>query len=138
MTQTEVFSISGMITVPMWALMIFLPKWKVTQVFIKFKVIPLVLSLIYGFYIIQAIQIGGMMDFGSLSSVMTLLTEENAALAGWIHYLAFDLLVGMWIVHQNKTLQIHQLIIAPCLFATFMFGPIGFLLFMILKTLKQK
>lgn len=138
MTPTEVFSISGMITAPMWALMIFLPKWKVTQIFIKFKIIPLILSLIYGFYIIQAIQIGGMMDFGSLSSVMTLLTEENAALAGWIHYLAFDLLVGIWIVNQNKTLQIHQVIIAPCLFATFMFGPIGFLLFMIIKTLKQK
>jgi len=138
MTPTEAFSISGMITAPMWALMIFLPKWKVTQVLIKFKVIPLILSLIYGFYIIQAIQIGGMMDFGSLSSVMTLLTEENAALAGWIHYLAFDLLVGMWIVNQNKTLQIHQVIIAPCLFATFMFGPIGFLLFMIIKALKQK
>jgi hypothetical protein len=138
MTPTEVFSISGMITAPMWALMIFLPKWKVTQILIKFKIIPLILSLIYGFYIIQAIQIGGMMDFGSLSSVMTLLTEENAALAGWIHYLAFDLLVGMWIVNQNKTLQIHQLIIAPCLFATFMFGPIGFLLFMIIKALKQK
>lgn len=138
MTPIEVFSFSGMITAPMWALMIFLPKWKVTQILIKFKVIPLILSLIYGFYIIQAIQIGGMMDFGSLSSVMTLLTEENAALAGWIHYLAFDLLVGMWIVNQNKTLQIHQLIIAPCLFATFMFGPIGFLLFMIIKTLKQK
>ena len=137
MTPTEVFSISGMITAPMWALMIFLPKRKVTQVLIKFKVIPLILSLIYGFYIIQAVQIGGMMDFGSLSSVMALSTEENAALAGWIHYLAFDLLIGMWIINQNRTLQIHQIIIAPCLLATFMFGPIGFLLFMIIKTLKH-
>lgn len=78
------------------------------------------------------------MDFGSLSTVMTLFTEENALLAGWVHYLAFDLLVGMWILNQNKALGIHQLLIGPCLFLTFMFGPIGFLLFMTIRTIKNK
>ncbi len=137
MTPTEVFSIASMIAVPMWILMIFLPTWKVTQFLIDFKVIPLVLSIIYVIYIFQAIQIGGMMDFGSLASVMALFTEENAVLAGWVHYLAFDLIVGMWILDQNKKFGIHQLIIAPCLFATFMFGPLGFLLFTSIKTLKK-
>ena len=92
----------------------------------------------YAIYIFQAIQISGMMDFGSLTSVITLFTEENAVLAGWIHYLAFDLIVGMWMLDQNKELKINQLVMAPCLFLTFMLGPIGFLLFMIIKTIKQK
>ena len=92
----------------------------------------------YAIYIFQAIQISGMMDFGSLTSVITLFTEENAVLAGWIHYLAFDLLIGMWIIDQNKELKINQLVMAPCLFLTFMLGPIGFLLFMIIKTIKKK
>ena len=78
------------------------------------------------------------MDFGSLSSVMDLFTQEHAVLAGWVHYLAFDLLVGMWILDNNKTLGVHQLFIAPCLFLTFMFGPAGFLLFMTIKTIKNK
>ena len=138
MTPTEVFSIASMITVPMWILMIFLSKWKVTRFLIDFKVIPLALAFIYAIYIFQAIQIGGMMDFGSLKSVMALFTEENAVLAGWVHYLAFDLLIGMWMLDQNKELRINQLIMAPCLFLTFMLGPIGFLLFMIIKTIKQK
>ncbi len=138
MTPTEVFSISGMIAMPMWILMIFLPKWKVTKFLIDFKIIPLLLAVVYAIYIFQAIQIGGMMDFGSLASVMALFTEENAVLAGWVHYLAFDLVVGMWMLDQNKELKIHQVVMAPCLFATFMFGPIGFLLFMIIKTFKQK
>ena len=138
MTPTEVFSIASMITVPMWILMIFLSKWKVTRFLIDFKVIPLALAFIYAIYIFQAIQIGGMMDFGSLKSVMALFTEENAVLAGWVHYLAFDLLIGMWMLDQNKELRINQLIMAPCLFLTFMLGPIGFLLFMIIKTVKQK
>ncbi len=138
MTPTQVFSIAGTITMPMWILMILLPKWKVTRFLIDFKVVPLALSVIYAIYIFQAMQIGGWMDFGSLASVMELFTEENAVLAGWVHYLAFDLLVGMWMLDQNKKTGVPQLVMAPCLFGTFMFGPVGFLLFMIIKTIKQK
>ncbi len=122
----------------MWILMIFLPKWKVTKFLMDFKVIPILLSVVYGVYIVQSIVSGGVMDFGSLSSVMTLFTEKNAVLAGWVHYLAFDLLVGIWIVNQNKTLGIHQAVLAPCLFLTFIIGPMGFLLFMIIKTINNK
>ena len=138
MTATEVFSIANMIAIPMWVLMLFFSKWKVTRFLIDFKVIPLALAFMYAIYIFQAIQTSGMMDFGSLTSVITLFTEENAVLAGWIHYLAFDLLVGMWMLDQNKELKINQLVMAPCLFLTFMLGPIGFLLFMIIKTIKKK
>ena len=138
MTPTIVFSIASVIAMPMWVLMLFFSKWKVTQFLIDFKVIPLALAFIYAIYIFQAIQIGGMMDFGSLASIMALFTEKNALLAGWVHYLAFDLLVGMWMLDQNKELRINQLLMAPCLFLTFMLGPIGFLFFMIIKTIKQK
>ncbi|MBC8754304.1 DUF4281 domain-containing protein [Kordia sp. YSTF-M3] len=138
MTPSQVFSIVGMMAMPMWILMIFLPKWKVTRFFIDYKIIPIALSLIYAIFIIQATQIGGGMDFGSLKSVMALFTEENAVLAGWVHYLAFDLLVGMWIVNQNKALKIHPVLIAPCLAGTFMLGPVGFLLFMMMRAIKLK
>ena len=138
MTPSTVFSIAGAIAMPMWILMIFLPKWKVTRFLIDFKIIPIVLSLIYTVYIILALQTGGMMDFGSLSSVMNLFTEEQAVLTGWVHYLAFDLVVGMWMLDQNKELKIHSLLMPPCLFGTFMFGPVGFLLFVIFKSFKKK
>lgn len=138
MTTAQVFSIVNMAAMPMWLLMIFLPKWKGTRFLIDYKIIPLLLAIVYALYIFQAMQIGGGMDFGSLKSVMALFTEENAVLAGWVHYLAFDLLVGMWMVDQNKTLGIHPLLMAPCLFGTFMLGPVGFLLFMIIRGIKLK
>ena len=138
MTPTIVFSIASVIAMPMWVLMLFFSKWKVTRFLIDFKVIPLTLAFMYAIYIFQAVGVSGMMDFGSLKSVMTLFKEENAVLAGWIHYLAFDLLIGMWILDQNKELKINQLLMALCLFLTFTLGPIGFLLFMIIKTIKQK
>jgi len=115
-----------------------LPKWKVTRFLVDWKVIPLLLSVVYAFYIISSMIGGVTMDFGSLESVMNLFTIEDAVLAGWVHYLAFDLLVGMWILNKNKVLNIHPVILAPCLLATFMFGPIGFLLFMIIKSFKER
>ncbi|WP_340201885.1 ABA4-like family protein [Ascidiimonas sp. W6] len=138
MTPTDVFSLANLIAMPMWVLMIFLPKWKVTSFLINFKLVPILLSVIYLVYIIQSIVTGGLMDFGSLSSVMQLFTQEYAVLAGWVHYLAFDLLIGMWLLNQNKELKIHQALMAPCLLLTFMFGPLGFLLFTIIKTFKNK
>ena len=60
MTPTDVFSIAGMISIPMWILMIFLSKWKVTRFLIDFKVIPVVLAFIYMIYIYEAIKVSGM------------------------------------------------------------------------------
>ncbi|KAB8151239.1 DUF4281 domain-containing protein [Kordia sp. TARA_039_SRF] len=138
MTPSEVFKIVGTLALPMWILLIVLPKWKVTRFLIDYKIVPVLLSVVYAIYIAKALIAGGMMDFGSLESVMQLFTVENAVLAGWIHYLAFDLLVGMWMVNQNQTLQIHPIILAPCLVGTFLFGPVGFLIFMIIKSIKRK
>ncbi len=138
MTTSEVFSIANLIAMPMWILMIILPNWKATRLLIDFKVVPLLLSVLYAIYIISSMLSGPTMDFGSLESVMYLFTFENAVLAGWVHYLVFDLLVGMWMLDENRTLKIHPIIMAPCLLGTFMLGPIGFLIFMGVRAVKKQ
>lgn len=138
MTAADVFSWVNLLAMPMWILMIVLPKWKLTRFLVDYRLIPIVLSIIYAIYIGLTFQGGPAMDFGSLESVKNLFTYENALLAGWVHYLAFDLLVGMWMLVQNRELGIHPLLMAPCLFATFMLGPIGFLLFTLVKAIKVK
>ena len=67
--------------------------------------------------------------FGSLPDVMALFTKPEIALAGWIHYLAFDLFVGAWEVRTARRERIAFLLVLPCLVLTFLFGPAGFLLF---------
>ncbi len=138
MSPDTIFSISNLTAMFMWALMILLPNWKVTQKLIDLKLVPIILSLMYLIYISISILNGGGMDFSSLTSVMELFTKENSVLAGWIHYLAFDLLIGMWILNENKTLGIHHGIIVPCLLGTLMLGPVGFLVFLLVKTIKRK
>jgi len=138
MTTSFVFQFANTLAMLMWVMMIFFPNWKGTRFLIDYRLVPIALSILYGFYIIQSLQAGGGMDFSTLESVMNLFTMEIAVLAGWLHYLAFDLLVGMWILDQNQTLKINHLILVPCLLGAFMLGPIGFLLFMIVRTIRLK
>jgi hypothetical protein len=54
-------------------------------------------------------------------------------LAGWVHYLAFDLLLGAWQVRTARREGMSHLALLPCLLATFLFGPAGYLLFQSLR-----
>ena len=94
--------------------------------------IPAILSVAYAALILVhwADAPGG---FGSLADVMALFTDPPVALAGWLHYLAFDLLIGAWIARTAQATGIPHLLILPCLALTFLFGPAGFLAFLILR-----
>ena len=71
--------------------------------------------------------------FGSLAAVAALFSVEELLLAGWIHYLAFDLFVGAWEVRDSQARGINHLLIIPCLLATFMAGPAGLVLYWLLR-----
>ncbi len=94
--------------------------------------IPAILSVAYTALILVhwADAPGG---FSSLADVMALFTDPPVALAGWLHYLAFDLLIGAWITRTARREGIPHLLILPCLVPTFLFGPAGFLAFLILR-----
>ena len=74
--------------------------------------------------------------FSSLPDVALLFTNRWMLLAGWIHYLAFDLLIGAWEVRDARQRAIPHLLVLPCLFLTFMFGPAGWLLYMGLRAVR--
>jgi hypothetical protein len=120
-----------------WILLVLIPYWKYTQTIIMSGII-IVLAVIYSFLIIK--DIGGFNpdSFGSLENVMQLFTNEDAVAAGWMHYLAFDLFVGAYIMRKSEALGISRILATICLPFTFMFGPMGYLLFFIIKTVKTK
>jgi hypothetical protein len=90
--------------------------------------IPLLLSVAYAGVILGfwARAEGG---FGSLDDVARLFQSRELLLTGWIHYLAFDLFVGAWIARTARDTGVPFLFVVPCLALTFLFGPVGFLLF---------
>ncbi len=71
--------------------------------------------------------------FSSIAAVRALFQSDALLVAGWLHYLAFDLFVGAWQVRTARAEGIPHLLVVPCLFLTFLFGPVGFLAFLALR-----
>lgn len=100
--------------------------------------IPLLLSLAYA-GLVLAFWWEAPGGFGSLPEVQALFTHPHIALAGWLHYLAFDLFLGAWEVRTARAEGIPHWAVIPCLVLTFLFGPAGLLAFAILRfTLVRK
>ncbi|ESQ88257.1 hypothetical protein ABAC460_16490 [Asticcacaulis sp. AC460] len=76
--------------------------------------------------------------YSSLAQVKALFANDFALTAGWLHYLAFDLFVGAWIVEDSAERRVNGWLIVPCLGLTFMFGPAGLLLYVVLRAFGSK
>ena len=137
MKAEQIFSIASSIAMVSWIILAVAPRWIITRKVILSGAIPLLLSVAY---LILIVLFFGRAEggFGSLADVMKLFTNEWAVLAGWIHYLAFDLFVGVWETKDAERRGISHWFVVPCLFLTFMLGPIGFLLYSILRIFLAK
>ena len=76
-------------------------------------------------------------SFNSLDGVRLLLSTPEALLAGWVHYLAFDLFVASWQVEDAPAARIPHWLLLPCLALTFVAGPVGLLLYFIIKAARR-
>ena len=68
-----------------------------------------------------------------IAGIRNLFGTDGGIVLGWTHYLAFDLFTGLWIARDADAKQIGRLIQLPILFATFMAGPIGLLLYLAIR-----
>lgn len=73
--------------------------------------------------------------FGSPAAVLELFKAPHALVAGWLHYLAFDLLVGCWISRDAGRRGLAHGWLLALLPATFLFGPVGWLAYIALRGL---
>ncbi len=128
----EAFSIASMMAMSGWAILIILPRRYDLLFAIPQYVIPLALGLLYaGLMFTNVYTVDG--GFGSIAEVRALFGKDELLLAGWVHYLAFDLFIGAWIARQSDAIGIPRLIQAVLLLATFMFGPVGLAAFLLMR-----
>jgi hypothetical protein len=129
MTAGFVFSLANMLALASWVLLglaIILKKpWLRDQ--LTGRWIPLALSALYAALIVLFFG-SGEGGFNSLADVQKLFTFEWIALAGWVHYLAFDLFIGAWIAQRFAAENLPRWPLILILPLTFMLGPMGFLL----------
>ena len=139
MNLETVYSIVNISVMPAWVLLMLAPNWHFTKRFVQAAFMPLILAASYIYFLGWSMFFGGGADgagMGSLSAVMTLFDSPVSVIGGWIHYLAFDLFVGAWIVRDGQRRGIGALLRFPCLFFTLMFGPIGLAMYFIVRLVK--
>ena len=132
----RLFSIVNLLVMPFWFLMILLPNWRVTRKIIGSPWIAAPVAAIYAALVLpNANQLLGELANPSAAEIASLLGTPEGATIGWAHFLAFDLFVGRWIFLDNldndEKRRLHPLLMAPILFLTLMFGPLGLLLYLL-------
>lgn len=137
MDPQSLFGICNLAAMVGWLILILSRYIKIADIIIQKGVIPILLSLVY-LYLIIGYFGSGDGGFGSIEEVRQLFQSDHALLAGWVHYLAFDLWLGCWELGDARKNGVPHLLLIPCFFLTFMFGPIGLLTYLLIRTIITK
>ena len=137
MSPEQMFSITNTTAVVGWILLAVLPgkRW-VTDV-VTSRALPGLFAAIY-VVIVATTFAGAQGSFSTLGGVATLFSNPWLLLAGWLHYLAFDLLIGTWEARDARERGVPHLLLVPCLFCTLMFGPAGWLLYLVVAKVSAR
>jgi hypothetical protein len=138
MSPDLLFGVANGAALPGWLLLLFLPRWRWSARLVSSVLIPALLGSVYLVLIVRSLSAGGEGGFGSLAQIRALFENPWALLAGWIHYLAFDLFIGAWEVRDAQRIGLHHLLVVPCLALTFLLGPVGLLLYLVLRGVIKK
>jgi hypothetical protein len=136
MTPEQLFSILNLAAFLAWVIMAALPRapWVTTATQLA---VPVVFATIYT-VLIATTWWNSPGGFSTLAAVSALFSNPWLLLAGWTHYLAFDLLVGAWELRDSQSRDIPHLIIVPCLALTFLFGPAGWLSYIAVRSFRSR
>ena len=135
------FMLANLSVMPAWVMLIFLPRWSVTQKLVHSMLYPLFLGLIYIGGLIGTLFLGLGAEgsgFTSITEVRQIFASDMGVVVGWAHFLVFDLFVGAWEARDAQRRGFNHVLLIPCLLFTFMFGPVGLVLYLILRAATKK
>ena len=114
------------------------PRWSWTQRLVHGPVVLLLLTPIYAYLLFGYAPAPEGMQFTSLYGVMIGFSAPHIVVAGWIHYLIFDLFVGAWETRDAHRRGVPHLLVVPCLIVTLMIGPVGLLLYVLVRFFRTR
>lgn len=134
------FAAANLLALVMWAALIALPRWPALLAAVLYLGSGL-LCLAYVLGLVGIVSgivdpIGGNgpgIDFGSIEGIRSIFASDGGVTIGWIHYLAFDLFVGLWIARDADAKGFSRIVQAPVLLATFLAGPLGLLIWLAIR-----
>jgi hypothetical protein len=138
MNADSLFQLASIIAAVGWIiLLIASPFWPGYDKFVVGIIVTL-LALIYSFLNFSNFHVSDLKAFGSLEGIFGLYKNPYILLAGWVHFLAFDLFVAVWIKKNSVKYGIGHLWVVIPIFFTCMLGPLGFLLYILIRSVKSR
>jgi hypothetical protein len=120
-----------------WLAMVLAPRSRVTRWVLESDALPLGIGVLYLGLIAPHLP-GLLGEFDTLAHIGAALQRPGMLLAGWIHYLAFDFLVGRVVLADSQRRGISHWLVAPCLLMTFMTGPVGYLAYAAVRLMSRR
>ncbi|WP_425562963.1 abscisic acid-deficient protein Aba4 family protein [Mucilaginibacter gynuensis] len=133
MTSENSFAVLSIISGLNWLLLILFPTCLLVRRLTLYGTVAL-LSLCYFLLMWKTNYLFVTQGLSSYQAYKTVLGIDNLVLAGWAHYLAFDLLVGLYINKISEANSLSRWLVVPIMVTTYFLGPIGFLAFLVVKT----
>jgi hypothetical protein len=137
MNWSHAFDVANTVALLAWCSLAFFPRSATLLAWLRYGLVGMG-SLVY--FVVISLFFFTMKDggFHSLEGVKRLFASDAVVFAGWLHYLVFDLFVGVWIVERGGRSGLHRALQAPILLATFVFGPVGLLGFYLVEVVRQR
>jgi hypothetical protein len=123
-----------------WILLIVAPRWRGTEIAVHSITIPLVLGAVYVWFLWR-VWLGDGAPGASYSTLRGLAAWYGSPLGVaimWIHYLIFDLFIGAWEARDAARRGISHWVLIPCLIATMIAGPLGLMLYLVMRLVLRR
>lgn len=138
MNADFIFDLSNIIALIGWLILLLAPHNWVWKDKIIIGILITGLAVLYIMGLAKGFQLEDFENFSTFKGIMELFGNKLAVATGWVHYLAFDLMTGLWIKNNGHLHQVNKWLLIPCLLFTFFSGPFGLLLYLILRAIYTK
>lgn len=132
MSLNTIYTLANILALSGWIVLVVSVFSSPKVSFFAARVVPLALAVVYSVLMFSLLPFAGG-GFDSLANLAKLFAQPEIALAGWIHYLVFDLFVGAWQVQTAKREHLPKIFVVPSLLLTLLLGPFGLLFFLTVR-----
>ena len=128
---------------PFWFLIIFFPQSQLCR-YLATSVFPIfLLSVAYSFVLYKSHLnsydfLGSFNLYLGIDYVANLFEDKSYLLLFWIHFVSVNLFIGGWILKDSQKFLINKFLLALPLIITYLIGPIGLVIYWILRIFYAK
>ena len=136
-TPENIYLLANWGVIPFWLLLIFAPHHGFTNFINQSIIVPLLLATSYSYLSYNLYLEGNIFDsfelYSGLDGLYSMFANETLLLVFWLHFLAISLFTGTWIVRDSRKYLIPKIIIIPSLVLTYFSGPVGLVIYWLVR-----